>query len=175
MPLSTGTRGTVAIRSAKGTWVLHMLRFLMLDIETNSDAKFWRFMHELSIICNQKAYTNDTFVKMAEKHYGQPLGFFFDHWLYGFGIPEYKIDYSIEQREGLYYITGTSRTEGVPDDFNMPVVLRIVGVDGNNAYLRHSFAAGSHPFELGPIGSEPKELVFNEFFSVLSKDKVNRK
>ena len=48
-PLAAGERVPVKLRITKGSWVLHMLRYLMFDIEKNSDRTFLRFMNEYSI------------------------------------------------------------------------------------------------------------------------------
>jgi len=41
--------------------------------------------------------------------------------------------------------------------------------------VRQMVAGDQNSFELGPFTFTPKEMIFNEFRSVLSKDKVKKK
>lgn len=175
MPLATDSRVSTTLRSNKGLWLLHMLRFLMFDLETNSDAAFRKFLHELCITTNLTPFTNADIVRLAEKHYGQSLDFFFDQWLYGAGVPKFKVEYRIETKDNLHYITGMVETSGVTDSFEMPVIMRVEMEDGSSISLRQPISAGKNELNLGPFPTRPKELHFNEYFSVLSKDKVKKK
>jgi len=170
-PLATGRRVDPAHRISKGAWVLHMLRFMMYDLEDwgerkDRDRVFWRFMNELKSLVNNSRYTNEDFIKLAEKHYGEPLDWFFHHWLYDKDIPEYRVEYDIVKRDAGHYITAEVGTGKVGADFKMPVVIRVESEGGRSVYLRQMVAGNQDSFELG---------IFNEFRSVLSKDKVKRK
>lgn len=175
MPLATGRRANSTIRTNKGVWLLHMLRFLMYDLETQSEGSFWRFLQELSITCNTREFTNKDFIDLAEKHYGQLLDWFFKQWLYGRNFPEFKVEYRIHQKGNEYFISAKVATKGVDTDFTMPVIMRVIGDDDKSTFLRQTIGGLETQFELGPFTSKPKELVFNEFYSVLSKDKVKKK
>ncbi len=176
-PLATGRRLGPVDRISKGTWTLHMLRFMMYDIEGQGsrDRTFWRFLNELKLVVNNSQYTNEDFVRLAEKHYGQPLDWFFKHWLYDRNIPEYYIEYEFVERDGAHYLAADIETKKVGTDFRMPVVMRVASEDGQSAYVRQMLEAGQSSFELGPFTFAPKEFIFNEFRSVLSKDKVKKK
>ena len=174
-PLASGLRASSITRSNKGVWLFHMLRFMMLDMESQGESKFMRFMYELGQTCNNTIFTNQDVVSLAEKHYGQPLDWFFNEWLCGFGYPEYKVEYSIEQKPEGYFIAADVVTKGVTSDFRMPVILRVKGANDESSFVRENIAGTKCSFELGPFEAEPKELIFNEFYSVLSKDKVKKK
>ncbi|MGD8537576.1 MAG: M1 family aminopeptidase, partial [Candidatus Aminicenantes bacterium] len=74
---------------AKGFYVLHMLRHLM------GDKKFFGMLKEfINSYHLQSAGINDLKAK-AEEAYGSSLTWFFDQWVYGTGIPDYKFSYSI--------------------------------------------------------------------------------
>jgi hypothetical protein len=175
-PLATGRRLNPIDRISKGTWVLHMLRFMMYDLESkgNRDAIFWRFINELKLVVNNAPYTNETFIRLAEKYYGESLDWFFNHWLYDRNIPEYEVRYEIVERNGGNYIVADLETKKVGDDFRMPVVMRVVSEGGQSVYVRQMLTADQSTFELGPFVFTPKEMIFNEFHSVLSKDKVKK-
>ena len=174
-PLAVGSRAKNEIRSNKGLWVLHMLRFLMYDIDTGTDRDFLKFMHELALITSMKSYSNDDIVKLAEKHYGEPLDWFFKHWLYETGFPDYHVEYTITNQDDGYYVEGDVVTRGVDASFRMPVMMRVIAGEQGSIFVRESIDGLHDTFKLGPYSIEPTELVFNEFYSVLCKQKVKKK
>ncbi|MBD3256820.1 hypothetical protein GF377_00205 [candidate division GN15 bacterium] len=172
-PLAAGDRVGAAQRQAKGSWVFHMLRFLMFDLDNLSDRTFYRFLNELKALTNGQLFTNYDLAQLAAKHYGQPLDWFFDYWLYSRGLPHFDVTYQIKDIGDGYVVSGDIQATEVSDSFRMPVVLHVLSGEGST-YQRVWVEGATASFELGPFASEPKELVFNEFFSVLSKDKVKR-
>jgi hypothetical protein len=175
MPLATGRRASSTIRINKGIWLLHMLKMLMYDLESHSSASFLRFLQELTLTFNTSTFTNKDFIELAEKHYGQSLDWFFKQWLYGRNFPEFDVKYKINERGSEYFVNATVKTKGVAPDFTMPVAMRVVHGSNESTFLRQTVGGPETTFELGPFPSKPEKLVFNEFFSVLSKDKVKRK
>jgi hypothetical protein len=167
MPLAVGDRADAMLRTYKGSWVVHMLRALMIDLETQSDKSFQRFLFELAMLTGNKTFTNVDIQQVAEKYYGQPLDWFFDHWLYGRELPDYKIEYSISERDGAWFIVGEAEVKRVRPSFTMPVMVRVEYPDGTSELHRPTIAAPSDHFELGPFSSRPEKLYFNEFASVL--------
>lgn len=174
-PLALGNRVNAVLRTYKGAWMLHMLRFAMIDLENNSESTFRRFLAELSLRANTQAFSNADVIAFAEQHYGEPLDWFFDHWLFGRGIPKYKVEYTIEQRDDGWYVNGTVLTEDVPAEYRMPVIMRVESKDRQNTFYRQMLAAPNDTFLFGPLAQEPKELFFNEFFSVLCNSSVSKK
>jgi hypothetical protein len=51
------------------------------------------------------------------------LGWFFDQWVFGTGIPSYRLDYSVAPAAGGFAIEGRIEQSGVPETFTMPVPL----------------------------------------------------
>ncbi len=174
-PLAAGRRVPALNRRMKGSWVIHMLRYMMYDLETHNEAKFYQFLNELKIRANMGQYTNESLMKLAEKHYGAPLDWFWAHWIYGRNIPEYKVEYTMEKRADGHYLTANVTTKKVESSFKMPVVIRVEDTEGNSTYHREMIEGLSDTFEIGPLQTEPKEMIFNEFASVLSKDDVDKK
>jgi len=175
LPLAAGRRAAAGIRTTKGVWIMHMLRYLMYDIEKSSDRTFLKFIHALSSLMNNQVFTNVDAIKLAEKFYGEPLDWFFHHWLYSRDFPEYKVEYGINRKYDGYYVDVSVTTEKVGPEFRMPIMMRVEDVNGESIYLRQTVSGLSDSFALGPFATEPKELIFNEFFSVLSKDKVKKR
>jgi hypothetical protein len=174
-PLATGDRVNPEQAMYKGSWIMHMLRSLMLDLETFSDLSFRRFLVELSMVTTSGNFTNADIIAIAEKHYGDKLDWFFDHWLFGRQTPKYNVDYRIEEGADGWYIRGEVGIERVETTFKMPVLMRVERNDGTNEYHREMLAAPNATFSYGPYPAEPKALHFNEFFSVLADAKVNKK
>lgn len=177
-PLATGSRLNRTLSSNKGVWLMHMLRMLMFDTEKHTTPKFMRFLRELSVVCNNSTFTNADIIKLAEKHYGGSLTDFFAHWLYDFNIPEFNVEYSFIKKDDGHYVSAAVITKQVSEDFTASVIMRLrLKGDGKDesVYFRKTINGPSCRFELGPFSREPKEFKFNEFFSVLSEDKVKKK
>jgi hypothetical protein len=177
-PLAAGDRLSSTLSSIKGVWMMHMLKILMLDLETHTTTNFMKFLRELSVVCNNTTFTNADIIKLAEKHYGGSLENFFAHWLYDINVPEFNVEYSFTKKNDGHYVTGSVVTEKVGADFSASVVMRVkLKGDGHDesVLFRRTINAPSDSFELGPFSREPKEFKFNELFSVLSEDKVKKK
>ncbi|MFH2050784.1 MAG: hypothetical protein ABIJ12_15220, partial [bacterium] len=164
-----------SIQTNKGVWIMHMLRFLMYDLDNQSEQVFIKFLRKMYLLVNNKLFTNSDFIALAEENYGGSLIWFFDQWFYGVDFPQFKVEYTIENRDGQYFIPVNIMTEGVAQDYQMPVIMRVADKDGGSQFLREVVKSGSNNLELGPFAKEPKELIFNEFFSVMSKDNVSKK
>lgn len=177
MPLATGKRLSAndpALPVVKGTWLLHMLRFMMYDVDAQSDRKFLTFLNDLRSKAHQAPITNAEFIALAEKHYGQPLDQLFKTYFFSRDIPEFEVHYTIEQRNDGYYLPVTVQTKKVAENFAMPVIIRVQAEAGGSSYHRQMIEGASTSFEIGPLTAQPKEMIFNEFAGVLSRDKVKK-
>ena len=175
LPLASGKRMEPNNRTAKGAWVIHMLRYLMYDLEARTERDFVMFIRALATHVNNQTFTNTDVVALAEKSYGASLDWFFHHWLYRAGLPEYKVEYTPTRRDDGYYLDVNVTTKGVGGDFKMPIIMRVEDKSGQSTYHRQVVSGHSDSFALGPFEVESEKLIFNEFWSVLSKDKVDKK
>ena len=173
-PLATGDRVADSVRVYKGAWVMHMLRQMMFDLEKRSDRVFMKFLQELSSLINTGTFTNADFIRLAEKHAGIDLDPFFAVWLYGVGVPEFDVIYTIVPQGAEWNVNVSVTTTKVPESFTMPVTIQVGSEDGTRQFLRQTVNGKQTSFVLGPFTSQPKEVVFNEFASILSKDKVSK-
>ncbi|HVP07866.1 MAG TPA: hypothetical protein VMS71_08495, partial [Candidatus Acidoferrum sp.] len=171
MPLAVGSRALPTTLNSKGVWVLHMLRWLMFDLKNHSDDQFMKFLHELIITMNSRTFTNYDFTRLAEKYCSTDLDNFFKYWLYGTGIPQYDVNYSIQAKDGQYYMNVTVHTSGVDEQFSMPVIM-LVTEGGRSTFVQQPIKGSHTTFRLGPFAARPDRLYFNHFYSVLSKDNV---
>jgi len=109
--LNTAKTGAVAqfMIYPKGGYILHMIRMLMFDHKGGTgDAKFREMMADfIKTHYNQDISTED-FKHIVEKHITPEMNvngdgkmdWFFDEWVYGTEIPEFKLDYQVGSGSG---------------------------------------------------------------------------
>lgn len=175
-PLFTASSAyDTTIINNKGPWLLHMLRFVMFDYEKQSDAVFRRFLYDLYMRTNGKTFTTADFIKMAEDAYGSPLDWFFNSWLFSAKYPEYNVKYSFVEENGQHYVDLDVKTKVINSDYKMPVAIRVTDINGQ-IFLKQVMIEGeSDTVRIGPFENKPDKIVFNELFSVLGKEKVDKK
>ena len=98
---------------------MHMLRNIMQS--NRGDTAFAGFIEDVRAQFRAKSISTYDFKALAEKHAGKPLDWFFDDWVFGTGIPAYKLDYKVEPGPGGFVVSGSISQSGVPDTFEMPV------------------------------------------------------
>jgi hypothetical protein len=113
-----------AILYAKGTWIIHMLRRRM------GDKRFLAMLGELRRRYEYRAITTGQFRDLASAFMppGVPdasLENFFDQWVYGTGIPNLKLNYSVSGRPPAVKLSGAVTQTEVGEDFSVPVPIQI--------------------------------------------------
>ena len=103
-----GGYGTVVYK--KGGWVLHMIRMMLFDSRNaeDPDARFIAMMQDFTRTFHNKPASTEDFKHIVEKHmtatmnpYGEgTMDWFFDSWVYGTGIPQYRLKYNPQARAG---------------------------------------------------------------------------
>jgi hypothetical protein len=113
-----------AITYDKGSWILHMLRRRM------GDERFLSMLRTLRDRYAYRAITNEEFRELCAEFLpnGTPdrsLIDFFDHWIYGTGLPRLALSHSLKGS----LLSLTLRQSGVPEDFSVdvPVEIRVAG------------------------------------------------
>ncbi len=173
-PLATGDRVADSLRAYKGAWVMHMLRQMMFDLEKRSDRAFLKFLQEVTTTVNSRSFTNADIIRIAEKHAGIDLDPFFAVYLYGIGVPEFDVTYTIVPAGAEWNVNVNVAVNKVPATFSMPITIQVANEDGSQKFLRQMVSGPQNSFVLGPFAAKPKEIIFNEFASALSKDKVSK-
>jgi hypothetical protein len=121
MTQSARTPAGVAALRNKGVWIIHMLRHVL---QTNrGDAAFSDFLSDIQTQFLGKSISTDDFKRLAEKHAGKSLAWFFDSWVFGTGIPAYKLDYKVDPGPGGFVVSGSVTQAEVPVTFEVPVPL----------------------------------------------------
>ncbi|HEY3838172.1 MAG TPA: M1 family aminopeptidase, partial [Bryobacteraceae bacterium] len=108
------------ITYGKGTWILHMLRARM------GDETFLKMIAALRREFERKEISTEQFRLHCAKFLpaGSPdnkLEAFFDQWVYGTGIPQLKMSWSVKPGK----VTGSIIQTGVGEDFNVDVPVEV--------------------------------------------------
>lgn len=116
----------------KACWVLHMLRVLMTDPKTGSDDRFFRMLRDFVKDYQGKDPSTEDFIRHAEKYmspsmdldHNHRLSWFFNDWVYGVGIPDYRIQsHTRRLNRGVFLTQGSIEQTGVSEDFEMLVTV----------------------------------------------------
>ncbi len=136
----------------KGACVLHMLRYVM------GDEKFFRALKAFNTDARfrYKNASTEDFQALCEKEHGEPLGWFFQSWLYGVGRP--SIEY--EERDSgsdVEVVLRSSAAGGTA--YRMPVdvavarngrsgVVRLLAEPGESRHM----VRDAEPADVEPVG-----------------------
>lgn len=152
----------------RGAFVLHMLRNLLIDLQTMKEDRFYAMMREFYATYYGRQVSTYDFQKMVEKHAGVDMGWFFRQWVYNNYIPTYDFSYeSIPEADGSYVAKLHVVQRDVPDDFVMYVPVEIELEGGGKAYLRLLIEQPDSVLDL-KLPGKPKKITFNPFLSVLA-------
>lgn len=155
----------------KGAYLLHSLRWLLRDLETGSDVRFWEFLADFARTYWGADPSTQDLQNVAEKHFGGSLDWFFKQWVYGMAIPTYHWEYRLAPTDSGSAVEISVRQEDVPPDFRMPVPVMVEYADGTRVTQRLwvDRDGGELAFSLRAAGV--KRVVFNEGNAVLCRVK----
>jgi Peptidase family M1 domain len=114
----------------KSCWVLHMLRSLMTDPKTGSDKRFFDALRAFVKAYTGRSPSTEDFLAQMDRYmtpsmdldHNHHMEWFFADWVYGTGIPEYKLDSKTRRLAGdAYVVEGEISQSGVPGGFEMLV------------------------------------------------------
>ncbi len=174
--LSLGSYGNEKYRAdgsamnLKSFFIIHMLRNMLIDYANRmSEQRFMSVINEFYQTYKNQKYSVNGFRTILEKYYGNSLQWFFDQWVDGTAIPTYKFaSKTVENENGQYIVQCQVRQENVPDEFVMPVPIRIEFDDDEYLMTRAVVQGKQVKFDLGPFDEEPEDIIFNPNYSVLS-------
>ena len=152
----------------KGAWILHMLRGMLIELNTMNEDQIKNLMSDYYNTYKNKSASTADFKKIVDKHFGEDMSWFFNQYVYGTDIPLYRVAYKSEQTEdGKTQISIRVRQEEVPENFKMYVPIKLV-LDGERVgRFRIEVKEKETLITLPPIDGELDELVFNDLESVL--------
>jgi aminopeptidase N len=155
----------------KGGWVLHMLRHVL------GDEKFFDALKDYR---EQFAYGNAStsdFQQVCESHYGAPLDWFFQQWIYARARPVYKASSDISRAgsSGDYTISLTikqKQSQEIPGRaqsvYIMPLDVMIHYADGSRETRVIRNDARKQKFSF-TVSKQPEAIVIDEDNWVLKK------
>ena len=155
----------------KGAFVLHMLRTMLMDLETGDDTRFRDLMRGFARNHQREAASTDAFEAAVTRAFGEPMDWFFDQWVYGVDVPTYRPDLTtsrlIDQNDP-YVLHGTIRQEDVSNRFRMPVPI-LVRFKDRPPMVRRVWVDGESVEVEIPLPAEPSEVEFNYRHGVLAQ------
>ena len=176
----TGVNITRDLIYPKGGYILHMVRMMMWDRRTGDD-NFKALMRDFLKTYTNRAATTEDFKAMVEKHMtpemdlagNHRMDWFFDEYVYGTSLPNYKLDYSFGKDpagETLFSLKITQ--SNVDGNFQMivPVYLELDG--GRVVNLGRARILGNSSLEqkisLKGLKGTPKRAMLNYYDDVLA-------
>ncbi|MBS1912454.1 MAG: hypothetical protein JST22_10750 [Bacteroidetes bacterium] len=152
----------------KGAWVLHMLRMMLLDLQTMKEDKYLGAMRDFFAAYRGRYASTEDFRKTMEKYSGASMDWFFKQWVYGTDVPTYKWAYKVDDApDGKFRLQLRVDQTNVPDDFQMYVPLKIDFGDGRLARLRVLVKGPHAQPQLPLMPLKPKQIFFNDLNAVL--------
>jgi hypothetical protein len=135
----------------KGAYIFRMMRWVMGD-ET-FDKLLSRFQQQFQ----NTPVSTAAFEKLVSEVAGGDMNYFFEQWINGSGVPEFKIDYTVFREKNGYKIDGTVKQD--LDLFKMPVEFQVL-TDGDPEYARVDVVGESSDITV-KTDRKPKSIVID--------------
>ncbi|MBA3914248.1 MAG: hypothetical protein H0X25_10465 [Acidobacteriales bacterium] len=184
--------GYDAISYGRGTWLMHMLRTMMRDVEERSavasdgqtagserEEPFVRALHKLRERYQGQPVSTRQFLDVIASELpprfryssDRSLNWFMEGWIYGTALPSFDLrGLKYTDRAGSTVVTGTLRQKDAPADLVTSVPL-YASTRAGDAYLGRVFADGPEtPFHFSaPLGT--RSIVIDPYGTILSRGK----
>lgn len=154
----------------KGAYILHMLRMMMIDLDSGDDEPFRRMMRSFAAKHSGGMASTASFEETVSEAFGEPMDWFFDQWVYGTEVPHYEPDLDVvrvSEGSSPYALRGTISQEEVSEGFRMPVPIKLTFADRPPIYHRVWVDQEEVAVDL-PLPARPEEIEFNYLYSVLA-------
>ena len=155
----------------KGALILHMLRMLLVDLETGDDTRFRELMRAFVRDHTGGVANTHSFEEAVTRAFGEPMDWFFDQWVYGIDVPTYHPDLTVSPLVDAaqpFVLHGTIRQEDVPEGFRMPVPIRLEFRDHPPQTHRVWVDAEAVEVEIA-VPARPTGIAFNHQHAVLAR------
>ena len=154
----------------KGAFVLHMLRMMLIELETGDDELFRKLMRDFFGEHLFSSATTIAFEMAVTEAFGTPMDWFFDQWVHGVNIPTYRPELEVSpltDSADPFLLHGRIQQENVPNGFRMPVPIVIRFEDRPPITHRLWVDADTVDIEI-PLPAQPSEILFNYHHGVLA-------
>ena len=176
-----------AVAYYKGSFVLHMLRMMMMDARSNNpDERFFTMMSDFIDTYRGEAPTTEDFKHMVEEHIvpeldatgDGTLDWFFDQWVYGTEIPTFESNLSVSRAGKEWRIQGSVKQLGVSEDFLTLVPIYVDFGKGKMFMLGRMPLRGEATQRIDrtmAMPQTPKNVLVNAHYDVLSLGTTRKK
>ncbi len=155
----------------KAAYVLHMLRWLMLDDRTGSDEAFWDMLQRFIQKYRGGDPSTQDFIEHVSEYMNQDMRWFFNQWLLDNAIPTYDYTYSFDEDTSGVWLRGRILQKNVPEDFRVDLPVHLIWADGKRWRGRIAIRQPETSFGFGPFSEKPEKVIFNAGRAVLAKMK----
>ena len=177
--LNSGRTGSVttSLIYPKGAYVLHMLRMMMWNRDTQ-DTKFKAMLRDFIATHRNRPVTTEDFKDAVEKHMlpemnldeNGTMNWFFKQYVYGTELPTYKLEQAVSSKDGQTVLDLKITQSGVSDGFKMLLPLYVELTDGRVVRLGSARMVGNKTVaQQIPLGQIPvKRALLNHYYDVLA-------
>lgn len=151
------TEGYESVVAGKGAWVLNMLRHLL------GDAKFVALVQEYLLEAAARPASTSGFQKLAERIYGQELGWFIAEWIDTIGVPEFQADFVVFKTRDGFRVSGSIKQDR--DLFRMPLEVEVQTRDKAER-ITVEISGKSTPFDINTFAL-PNEVMVDPSNKIL--------
>jgi len=177
---SVNPKGYEEIVYAKATWVFHMLRMMLRDPRAKDpDARFVALLRGLAASHRDAALTTDDLQSAVEKvmlpgmdlEGGRSMAWFFDQFVRGTGIPQYKVDFTVQHAAvgELFVVKGVLHQSNVPEDFLASVPLYVSYSGGKSIPLGRVTTSGADTSFRFTTHVSPKHILIDPELTLLAQ------
>lgn len=160
---------------SKGAYVLHMLRNMLHDYRTGSDARFSALMRDYVDTHTHAEATTADFQRVVERHVRADMTWFFNQWVYGTQTPRYEYSWEREkQADGQWIVRGQIDQYDVDSTFRVLMPITLEFDQGRRTFV-HEIIGDSASFVTPPFAERPKNVVFNDYMTILCREKTINK
>ena len=146
-----------SILKSKGSYVLHMLRWVL------GDENFFKLLKEYVYNFGYKEASIQDFKSLAEKISAQDLTCFFSQWIDQSGVPDLTYEYTTYRVKEGFKVSGTVRQD--IDTFRMPVEI-MIETDGKPEVKRIEVVGPESTFSVSTFG-KPRSAKIDPNYKVL--------
>ncbi|HKF51261.1 MAG TPA: M1 family aminopeptidase [Candidatus Acidoferrales bacterium] len=172
--------GYATIIYDKGGYALEMLRAMLQNPHVKEpDDGFKAMMQDFTKSFSGKAASTEDFKAVVERHMlpamdldnNHKMDWFFNEYVYGTGIAQYHMDYSLEsQPDNKWLVSGHVTQSGVPDGWKdiLPIHVHAQGKELRVGWVR--VAAQTAPFKF-LLPFKPDKISLNDDSEILAEIK----
>lgn len=157
----------------KGAAIIHILRN-----EINNDELFFNIIKEFLQRYAYKTATGADFKSVVNELTGQDYTWFFDQWYYGYGFPNFRITYGLNDENKPRVTVSQTTSSTLTNLFKVSLELKLTFYDNSTSTQRLFISENPQTFtfdlpKIKSIQVDPKNWILKGTTSVTSSDIIN--